>query len=62
MGMCDYPKLLSLADESKAAQYGVDHDLVRISVGLEASDDLQERFQKALVAAASINIETISKT
>ena len=62
MGMCEYSKIVSLANESQAAQYGVNHDLVRISVGLEESGDLQDRFQRALIAAASINVDATSKT
>ncbi|KAJ6440862.1 cystathionine gamma-synthase [Purpureocillium lavendulum] len=34
-----------------AAQYGVDPDLIRVSVGLEETDHLQTTFRKALVAA-----------
>ena len=36
-----------------AAQYGVDADLVRVSVGLEETEELRATFQKALQAAES---------
>jgi cystathionine gamma-synthase len=36
-----------------AAEFGVDPYLVRISVGLEDTPDLQATFQKALDAAAA---------
>ncbi|KAL6898730.1 pyridoxal phosphate-dependent transferase [Trichoderma evansii] len=39
-----------------AAQYGVDPDLVRVSVGLEETEELQELFQKALAAAEAVSI------
>lgn len=39
-----------------AAQYGVDPDLVRVSVGLEETEELQLLFQKALAAAEAVSI------
>ncbi|KAK1248117.1 hypothetical protein MKX08_006337 [Trichoderma sp. CBMAI-0020] len=39
-----------------AAQYGVDPDLVRVSVGLEETEELQQLFQKALAAAEAVSI------
>ncbi|PTB62502.1 cystathionine beta-lyase/cystathionine gamma-synthase [Trichoderma citrinoviride] len=39
-----------------AAQYGVDANLVRVSVGLEEPEELQHLFQKALAAAESVTI------
>ena len=35
------------------AQFGVDPDLVRVSVGLEDAADLEAKFQKALRAASA---------
>lgn len=34
-----------------AAQFGVDRDLIRVSIGLEDTDELRENFERALVAA-----------
>lgn len=39
-----------------AAQYGVDPDLVRVSVGLEETEELQLLLQKALAAAEAVSI------
>lgn len=39
-----------------AAQFGVDADLVRVSVGLEEPEELQLLFQKALAAAETVSI------
>lgn len=39
------------------AQYGVDADLVRVSVGLEDPGDLKARFERALTEAAKIPVE-----
>jgi cystathionine gamma-synthase len=39
-----------------AAQYGVDPDLVRVSVGLEETEELQQLFRKALAAAEAVSI------
>ncbi|KAM0249363.1 hypothetical protein ACHAQJ_009079 [Trichoderma viride] len=39
-----------------AAQFGVDPDLVRVSVGLEETEELQLLFQKALAAAEAVSI------
>ncbi|PHH67597.1 hypothetical protein CDD82_1292 [Ophiocordyceps australis] len=39
-----------------AAQYGVDPDLVRVSVGLEDSEMLQAMFRKALAVAEAIEV------
>ncbi|KAH7325136.1 pyridoxal phosphate-dependent transferase [Stachybotrys elegans] len=38
-----------------AAEYGVDPDLVRISVGLEETDELRRIFEKALAAATAVS-------
>lgn len=39
-----------------AAQFGVDADLVRVSVGLEEASELQDVFQKALKAAEEVAV------
>ncbi|KPM40161.1 Cystathionine gamma-synthase [Neonectria ditissima] len=39
-----------------AAQFGVDPDLVRVSVGLEETTELQDTFRKALKAAEDVSI------
>ncbi len=43
------------------AQFGVDADLVRISVGLEDPQDLRSRFERALAEAAKEAVGEISK-
>jgi len=42
------------ANASQAASFGVEADLVRVSVGLEDAADLSGRFERALQAVASI--------
>ena len=44
------PKLLNFANTIQAAQYGVEADLIRFSVGLEGVQELVAKFQKALKA------------
>lgn len=44
-----YPELRLI---DKAAQFGVEADLIRTSVGLEDAMDLSARFQRALDAVA----------
>ncbi|GJN71618.1 folylpolyglutamate synthetase [Purpureocillium lilacinum] len=46
-----YVLLAHYQELSWAAQYGVDPDLIRVSVGLEETDHLQATFEKALSAA-----------
>ena len=42
------------ADAFQVASFGVDANLVRVSVGLEAAADLCAIFERALIAIASI--------
>jgi len=51
---CAYTLLAHYKELEWAAEYGVVEDLVRISVGLEDEEWLQERVRKALAAAESV--------
>lgn len=53
-----YVLLAHYGELSWAAEYGVDPDLVRLSVGLEETSDLEERFRKALAAAENASTGT----
>ena len=44
--------LLSMLTSFQTTQFGVDADLIRISVGLEDSADLVSRIERALAAAS----------
>lgn len=52
-----YVLLAHYQELSWAAQFGVAEDLVRISVGLEDTEDLQNTFAKALKAAEALPLE-----
>lgn len=44
----------ALSDISQASSFGIDFNLVRVSVGLEDIPDIHSRFQQALDAVASV--------
>lgn len=46
--------MCSMSDISQASSFGIDFDLVRVSVGLEDIPDIRSRFQQALDAVASV--------
>lgn len=46
--------MCSVADNSQASSFGIDFDLVRVSVGLEDIPDIRSKFQQALDAVASV--------
>ena len=46
--------MCSVADNSQASSFGIDFDLVRVSVGLEDIPDIRSRFQQALDAVANV--------
>ncbi|SPB51962.1 unnamed protein product [Aspergillus niger] len=52
---CPYTLLAHYSELEWASSFGVDFDLVRISVGLEDVSDLRQRFQQALKAVAEVN-------
>ncbi|PWY66177.1 cystathionine gamma-synthase [Aspergillus eucalypticola CBS 122712] len=52
---CPYTLLAHYSELEWASSFGVDFDLVRISVGLEDVSDLRQRFQQALNAVAEVN-------
>lgn len=44
-----------MTNSSKAAKYGVDADLVRMSVGLENTNELCSVIERALTAVGRVN-------
>lgn len=46
--------MCSVSDIPQASSFGIDFDLVRVSVGLEDIPDIRSRFQQALDAVASV--------
>jgi cystathionine gamma-synthase len=53
---CPYTLLAHYAELDWAAAYGVDRRLVRVSVGLEDFQDLQDRFERALRCACHADL------
>ncbi|KIX07161.1 uncharacterized protein Z518_01814 [Rhinocladiella mackenziei CBS 650.93] len=58
---CPYTVLAHYVELEWAAQWGVEPDLVRLSVGLEEPEDLSERIDRALKAAERVNASDMNE-